>query len=95
MRRQVKYKYRVKLYTESGDVYHLQYNDGQVTGLASLQATPSGGAITFTFNLPDTGLGSGDYLQWKSETHAGVKATGATGKVDYMPDEGTFGYLLS
>jgi hypothetical protein len=89
------YKYRVKLYTENGDVYHLQYNDGQVTGLAGLQAVPGVGAITFTFSLADIGLGSGDYIQWESEIQAGVKAAGATGKVDYMPDDGTFGYLLS
>jgi hypothetical protein len=66
-----------------------------VTGLASLQAIPSVGAITFSFNLADIGLGSGDYIQWESETQAGVKAAGATGKIDHMPDNGTFGYVLS
>jgi len=88
------YQYRIKLQTETGDSYHLKYNDGKVTGLPSLQVIPSSQALLFQFDRSDINLGDFGYFLWSSETQAGVQSTPETGIIDNMPDTGFFGYVL-
>jgi hypothetical protein len=75
---------------------HLKYNDEKVTGLPSLTAevSVSGNEVRFEFSLADIGRDSGDFVQLKYETQAGVKAEEETGKLDFMPDSGFYGYVL-
>jgi len=47
-----------------------------------------------TFSLSEIAVGPGDFVQFSSETQAGVQATPAEGKPDAMPDSGFFGYIL-
>jgi hypothetical protein len=65
-----------------------------ITGLSSLSAVAAGGTLRFTFNLSEIGVGPGDYVQWWSETQAGVPKTPEEGKPDTMPDSGFFGHVL-
>ncbi|MDP2731099.1 MAG: hypothetical protein Q8O55_11560 [Dehalococcoidales bacterium] len=89
------YQYRIKLNTQSGNTFHLKYNDGRLTGLGSLSYTlPGDGWLVLTFSLADLNLGNDYYIQWFAETQAGVQATSEKGIVDNMPDSGVFGYVL-
>jgi len=87
------FQYRVRLITASSS-YLLRYDGGKITGLSSLSAVAAGGTLRFTFNLSEIGVGRGDYIQWWSETQAGVPKTPEEGKPDIMPDSGLFGYVL-
>ncbi|MDP3879300.1 MAG: PKD domain-containing protein [Dehalococcoidales bacterium] len=88
------FQYRVYLDLSGGLPLLIKYHDGKLTGLSSLQAVVNGNELTFSFSLSDIGKISGDSIAVSMETQAGIKATASAGKADYMPDAGTFRYII-
>ena len=83
-------QYRVYL----NDAIRLMYNKFRANGPRSLEAVHSGDTLTFTVDLVEVGLASGDRVQLYFETQAGVKGSKGEGKPDRMPDSGTVEYVV-
>jgi hypothetical protein len=86
-------QYRVYLSAGSKS-FPLKYASGKASGIKGLKVLVSGNDITFTFPRSSTGLPAGGSFTWYGEVQGGIPGQPNAGKLDRMPNVGTFSYTL-